>query len=276
MDDSAYSAAREYLRTDARVLERRIAERVFDAGPAEPVLAALAAFGNDDGGFGHGLEPDKRVPDSQPLDVQVAFELMDLAGAVDETVVASACDWLATLGPAVGCLLPSALDYPRAGHWQAAGPPDLNPTAAIAGLLWKWDVDHPWRDAATTFCDAQLAEGLPGEAHDAACALTFLAHRPGAIRPEIPVDMAYYKPEAGSDAYGLTPLDLVHTADHPFAELFSAEVLDGHLDALEAAQLSDGGWPIAWEPPGRSAYNEWRGLRTLRALVTLRSFGRLP
>ena len=38
------------------------------------MVDAVAAYRNDDGGFGHGLEPDKLAPASQPLDVEVALE----------------------------------------------------------------------------------------------------------------------------------------------------------------------------------------------------------
>lgn len=38
---------------------------------------------------------------------------------------------------------------------------------------------------------------------------------------------------------------------------------------------TDGGWPITWEPPSEASALEWRGVATLKALLTLRSYGRL-
>jgi hypothetical protein len=45
-------------------------------------------------------------------------------------------------------------------------------------------------------------------------------------------------------------------------------------DHLEAQQQSDG-WPIDWTPPGAAAVSEWRGITTVKAVRTLRAYGRL-
>jgi hypothetical protein len=50
-------------------------ELFFDGGGAEPVLAALRAYRNPDGGYGQGLEPDLRAPESQPAAAWHAFEV---------------------------------------------------------------------------------------------------------------------------------------------------------------------------------------------------------
>ena len=52
-------------------------------------------------------------------------------------------------------------------------------------------------------------------------------------------------------------------------------VVEAHLDALEAAQAEDGGWPITWESLSSAAEAECRGVETLRALRVLRAFGRI-
>ena len=57
-------AAKTFLATQARVLDRRRFERLFAGGGARPVRDAVAAYRNPDGGFGHALEPDGRTPAS--------------------------------------------------------------------------------------------------------------------------------------------------------------------------------------------------------------------
>ena len=56
-----FDAAAEFMATRARVLDRRVFQRLFQGGAPEPVRDAVAAYRNDDGGFGHALEPDLRA-----------------------------------------------------------------------------------------------------------------------------------------------------------------------------------------------------------------------
>src|SRR5688572_418694 len=89
------AAARTFIRREGRVVDARLFAVLFEGAPPASVLPAVLAYANDDGGFGHGLEPDKVTPTSQPLDIEVAFEVMDLAGCVDGPTVQRACDFLA-------------------------------------------------------------------------------------------------------------------------------------------------------------------------------------
>ena len=52
--------AREFIWRNGRLLDRHLFACLFDGGQREPVLAALRAYQNADGGFGNALEPDKR------------------------------------------------------------------------------------------------------------------------------------------------------------------------------------------------------------------------
>src|ERR1700745_2931760 len=102
MNTPDFSAAAAFVAANARVLDRRRFERLFEDGPAAPVRDAVAAYRNDDGGFGHALEPDCRAPGSQPAAVAMALSMMNETGAWDEDLVRGACDWLAAGGPARG------------------------------------------------------------------------------------------------------------------------------------------------------------------------------
>jgi hypothetical protein len=96
-----FNAAATFVAANARVLDRRRFDRMFGGGAAAPVRDALAAYRNDDGGFGHGLEPDGRAPGSQPAAVEMALRVMDQADAWDDALVLGACDWLAATAPEV-------------------------------------------------------------------------------------------------------------------------------------------------------------------------------
>lgn len=66
MTSEIFEAARGFVYKEARLLERRLFATLFEGAPASGVVDALRAYQNDDGGFGHGLEPDKRCPASLP------------------------------------------------------------------------------------------------------------------------------------------------------------------------------------------------------------------
>src|SRR5580698_9306292 len=89
-----FDAAAAFLAGHARVVDRRLFQRLFAGGAAGSagldgsvgsggsggsVRDAVAAYRNSDGGFGFALEPDCRAAASQPAAVEMALRLMDLA-----------------------------------------------------------------------------------------------------------------------------------------------------------------------------------------------------
>jgi hypothetical protein len=277
-----HDAGRRFIQREGRVLEQRLAATLFDGAAAQGVVDAVRAYRNPDGGFGHGLEPDKRVPNSQPLDVEVAFDALAAAGRFDQDLAIGACDFLATIGPGVACVLPNIAGFPLASHWEegAFEEPGLNPTSRLVAHLLEHGIDHPWVEAATAYCWAELEGGLPREAHTLDRALHFLAavsdreraEKVMADWPEARAEAQWLKTDPTSPDYGVSPLDIIPTPDHRWRWCFEDAVYEGFLDALDAGQQADGGWPIAWEPPGHASPFEWRGLVTLDALVTLRAW----
>ncbi|BCJ55434.1 hypothetical protein Asp14428_69090 [Actinoplanes sp. NBRC 14428] len=279
--------AQRFLMAEARLLERRLYQVCFSNGGAEAVIDAVRAYRNPDGGFGHGLEPDKRTPDSLPIDVETAFQALAAAGAADPALLGPACDFLARVADergAVPLAFPVIEAYPRAGHWSEwTYEPGLNPTAGLVGLLYRLGFAHPWRERAAGYCWDRLEAGaLPEEVHALAETLVFLEYAPDRDRAErhaaavlerlVASETFHLDPAASG--YGLSPLVVAPAAGSRWRRLFTAEQLDGHLDRLAADQQPDGGWPITWEPPGVAARQEWRGIVTLQALRTLRSYGR--
>jgi hypothetical protein len=275
----------DFVHREGRVLERRILEAAVHGRPPEPVAHALRGYQNLDGGFGHGLEPDKRAPDSQPLDVAMAWQSLDWVGIAPAELVEPACEYLASVGSGVSCVTRSVREHPHAPHWSDASyQPSLNPTASLAGYLWKWSIDHPWRAAATDFCWSALSDGLPDDAHSAICVLRFLEHVPDreraaaaidALLPKLPT-LTWLQYYAGADGYGVSPLQLVPDPRSPWRGLFPADVLEDHLEFLEKTQADDGGWELSWPTIGPAATSEWRGRRTLENLLVLRAYGRWP
>ncbi|WP_405062813.1 hypothetical protein OG474_14570 [Kribbella sp. NBC_01505] len=277
-----FTAGRDFVRLEGRLVENRLFDTVFEGADPAFVVDALRGYQNADGGFGHGLEPDKRCPDSLGLDVETAFDILLAAGARDDEMVRRAVDWLASVATpegAVSLAAPVIENYPRAAHMSEwTYEPSLNPTAGLVGRLYKLGVEHPWRSLAGAWCAAQLAEGLPTEAHSLHEALEFLEHTGDVdlerVRDWLP-KLSYFRADAADPSYGVTPLHLASTPDSVWAGLFTPEQLEAHLDRLIADQQPDGGWAITWEPPGQAATLEYRGIVTVAALRTLKAYNRL-
>ncbi len=282
-----FRAGRQFMYSEGRLLERRVFAALFEGAPVTHVADVLRGYQNADGGFGHGLEPDKRCPDSQPLDVAFALESFDAVGYIDRQMALRAGDFLASVSDpsgAVPIVLPSVAQYPRADHWADGHfPPALNPTAGIVGLLYRFGIEHPWVERATAFCWSRLEQEPPTDAHVILDVLSFLEHAPDRQRAEplIPLVVArlpsasYYRSDPEDPEYGLSPLHFASSPDSPCRSLFSDELLDAHLDRLQAEQQADGGWPLSWNPPTQASVLEWRGHETLWALRVLSAYGRL-
>ena len=91
----AFDQARAFIKTQARPLDRALFEHRFEGASADLVTAELAHFQNDDGGFGHALEPDLRTPTSSALATEVGLRTLEELGyASDHAMVAGAVRFL--------------------------------------------------------------------------------------------------------------------------------------------------------------------------------------
>jgi hypothetical protein len=289
MGDVDLDRAADFIWRNARLLERHLFARRFLRASAEHVVQALRCYQNDDGGFGNALEPDLRGPDSQPIHVDMALRIFQEIEMAPPEMVARACSYLASVTGETGgvpAILPSAARYPRAGHWQPSVwiADSLNPTAMIAGLLHSLHVGHAWLDRADAFCWKRIAETKAESGYDLAAVYCFLNNAPDRRRAvQLAEEVADAIPTASFFAldpedfeggvHALTPLHLAPTPDAMAAGLFAPELLGAHIDHLMDQQQDDGGWPITWEPPSAMAALQWRGIETVRALVTLQEYG---
>ncbi|TDC62629.1 hypothetical protein E1200_25090, partial [Actinomadura sp. GC306] len=120
LDHSHLTRAADFMRRSARLIDRHRFALHFRGGPAGPVLQALRAYENPDGGYGHALEPDLRGEGSQPVATQHALQFLHEAGADDDPAVTRTGDYLASITRADGgvpFVLPTVRDTPHAPWW---------------------------------------------------------------------------------------------------------------------------------------------------------------
>jgi hypothetical protein len=289
------AAAADFLAGSARVLDRRRFDALFGDGGAEPVLAAVDGYRNPDGGYGWGLEPDLRSRTSQPGGALHALEAWADVTPATAPRAAELCDWLAGATLPDGGL-PFALPVPDpaacAPFWVGAPPESsLQITAIVAATAHRVAAadpvvaGHPWLRRATEYCLAAVRD-LGPEPH--AMMMAFAAQlldaaaplHPEAIdlvevlRPHVPADGLLHV-AGGADDEFMRPLDFAPLPGGPVRSLFPSAVVEAELERLAAGQQPDGGWTVDFASYSPAATLEWRGQRTVNALLLLRANGAL-
>jgi hypothetical protein len=246
-------AAEQFVLGNARLLDRHRTAVLLRGAPTAPVLDALRAYRNPDGGFGHALEPDVRTPESEPTAVLHALGVLAEIGALGDPMVAGAAAWTGEIAHEDGGLpsvLPGAARYPHA-PWMVPSDGGSHLTFAIAGLLWEAGSDDPWLARATDWCWAELEGADPLGAYPVKFALDFLDRVPEEERARAAVedlggqidDEGCIPVPGGTEDERLTPLVLSEPPDGRSRALFSRAQIEADLDRLEAGQQDDGAAP---------------------------------
>ena len=289
-------AAASFMATHARLLDRRRFELLSGGTTTDAVLAAVDGYRNPDGGYGWGLEPDLRAPESQPGGALHAFEVFEEIGPDTTPHAAQLCDWLASASLPDGGLpfaLPVADPAGCAPFWAQADPEvaTLQSTAFAAGVALRVARhdravrEHPWLAAATQYCFGAIRE-LTEAPH--AIALSFAvrfvdaAHDLHAEAAGLLDHLATFLPPdglvavaGGSAGETLRALDFAPLPDRPARALFKDDVINAELRRLAGEQQDDGGWRVDFASFSPAASLEWRGYATVSAVSILKRNGRL-
>lgn len=280
------AAAETFIWSTARLVDRHRYAMLFLGGRPEPVAAALRAYQNDDGGCGHGLEPDLRCPGSQPASTLYALEMLHEAGRLDSEMGRAARAWVAAIAAPDGGIpqaLPDFEAYPHAPWWSSE--PGSMLTFAIAGVLHAGAVsDDEWLDRATGWCWRAIEAVTEPTSYWLKFACTFLDAVPDESRARAALGSlrggrGRISPTAlavagGAEGERLRPLDISPRPGSRSRVLFSDAEIDQHLDEVQDGQLEDGGWMFDWLAWSPAQTSDWRGNVTIRALTWLSDNGR--
>ena len=288
--------ATAFMTSHARILDRRRFEAIVEdsAAARHAIIRGLDSYRNADGGYGWGLEPDLRAPESQPGGALHAFEALADAGPLTSAHAVALLDWLDSVALPDGGLpfaLPINNPVACAPFWAGANPVEssLQITSAVAAQahrVARFDDNvrgHPWLATATRYCfDAIRRIDEAPFAYVLSFALQLLdvasdtypeAHELlGRLSQYVPSDGAL-PIIGGAEGETLHLLDFAPEPGRPLRDLIDPQAVASDLDRLERAQLPDGGWPVDFASYSDAAALEWRGHVTVKAVAVLRMNG---
>lgn len=269
---TVFEKARGFVYRNARPLELARWRFHFENGSADDVVTTLSAFQNADGGFGHALEEDNFNPNSLPMGVWKAAEILDEIGFSDKShpmikgmlryLESGSCfdtaheQWLNTV--------PGNNDYPCAIWWAYNGESDFryNPTAALAGFILKFaekdsgiyqkaliiakqatewfDANVPFNEMHVTNCFVRLYECLCKTGAEVCCMESYKEKLITQVNNSICRDTSKWGKE-----YVSLPADFIRSKDSIFID-GNEELLKEQCRLVKQMQLPDGSFPVTW------------------------------
>ncbi len=302
LSKSAFNKASEAVREYGRPLEKSIFERYFYNGDSQNILAELKKFQNEDGGFGHGIESDFRLPHSSPMSTSVGVRHLS---EIDDTkeareMIKSAINYLEESFDSErnGWYVASREinDFPHAPWWHFDEEKQMtiidrnwgNPSSEITAYIYKYreyvqelDVDKlvefainyveekdEFNSPIEIFCYIRLYEVLPIE-----------LQKRLENRIIVAIDQVIEYDENKWHEYLAKPMEFVTDPDKNRFGVDGIRI-DKSMDFM-IGQIEEHG---RINPPwGKSfyiddlkpVYNEWIGVLNLETLKILRAYGRL-
>jgi len=293
---------RYFLQGYGRELDRRLFDFLFINGSAESVIEELEKYQNLDGGFGNGLEPDFKLPDSSPMATTVAFQYIENLGVhhgpldeivakaiayFDKTFVPDRAGWYAVPG--------EVNNFPHTPWWHFVEDEGMcaidknwgNPTAEIIGYLNKYrqysglDVESITSNAISYFNSVNDFNSF----HEVFCFVSLHnlldSEKAGKLEPRIfeAVDLLTSKDEdEWQDEYVAKPLDFARDSSRTFG--ISPSLIDRNLDCYVDTLQKRGKIKPSWSKSFydgelASSWDEWILIGTVRALLALERHGRI-
>ncbi|GAA0596495.1 hypothetical protein GCM10009001_10770 [Virgibacillus siamensis] len=296
-----------WMKRNARPLETARWEYFFENGSAGKVIHYLSAFQNEDGGFGHGLEPDFWLPHSSAIATWSAGQiLMEIGASSQEKIVQSLLSYLANSYDLEAGLWktvhPKTNDYPHAPwwHWEEGVQENwmYNPSVELAAFLVHWlpqenensrigwevleyAVNHLMNSQTMDSHEInnfqQLVKIMKPYEQSFNRKLNYSFANVAEKVMLLAADCIEKDVSEWSIGYKPLPLDFIDGPEHPLCEKFSKLV--EHNLQFYVDQLSDDGiWDISWNwgsyPEAYAvARQQWKGILAVDRYKLLQSFG---
>ncbi|WP_195267171.1 hypothetical protein [Eubacterium sp. 1001713B170207_170306_E7] len=308
MQKTFYHEIKTWIYRNARHVDLCLWQYFFENGEKEAVADALLDYQNEDGGFGHVLEPDNWNPNSTPTSTDHALGLLRRIGFDDMNHPVYQGIWkylnaekdLAEYG---WRFTVAGNDfYPHAPWWNYSEEMNrresLGVTANFSAFILKYgDPESPLYQKALefthTFLDRLTQEmsygemGLEGyivlldavremkpDTYDCDALTKVLGRK---IKRAIGQDPSVW------EQYGVRPSNYINSPDSVFYQ-DNAEMVEKELQYLLDTKPKDGVWGITWTWFDNMAQygdafilseNWWKAIRAILNTLFLKNFGKL-
>ena len=270
---NTFNRARGFIYRNARPVDLARWQYHFENGTKEAVLAALEAYQNTDGGFGHALEADCFNPNSSPIQTWAATEILREIDFTDGThpiiqgilrYLESSVDFDAKQKQWLNCV-PTNNAYPHAIWWEYSETAELryNPTAALAGFVIRYGEKNSagYQKAKEIVAEAYawFCEQVPfQEVHITNC---FSARYEYLMVAEVDwIDLENLKQrlmvqvtenichetERWGKEYVPLPSNMISGKDSMFYAS-NQELAEKECDFIRELQQADGAFPVTWQ-----------------------------
>ncbi|SFL70729.1 hypothetical protein SAMN04487943_103207 [Gracilibacillus orientalis] len=299
----SFNKSSEWIKRNARPLEAARWGYLFEDAPSHNVIHYLSAFQNEDGGFGHGIEPDFWTPDSSPMATWTAGQvLMEIGAGSDEKIVQSMLSYLTKTCNESTCMWPSVLpennQHPHAPWWHwKEGVQDnwmFNPSAELAGFLVHWSTDNSEKAQLGWTVIQKAIDHLMNshemDSHEINNYQQLLkmitVHADKNLQRDVSdkINTLIEKcvdrdVSAWSTGYKPLPLDFIDGPDHPLCEKLG-DLVEQNLDFYIEQLSEEGTWGIPWEwgsyPEAFAvARRNWIGILLIDRYKIFKTFGLL-
>jgi hypothetical protein len=302
-----YEKTRTFMYRNARPLDIARWQFHFENGSKEAVLTALAAYQNEDSGFGHALEPDAWNPHSSPIQTWKATEILREIDFSDSRhpVIRGILHYLAGGQDFSGHFWYTAVrsnnDYPHAPWWHIESDStchnDYNPTACFAGFIVRFadrnsDLYRLGCRIAKEAAAALLGGDRTNDMHTCGCYISLLNYCREAEKFNLfdmnlmenrlieTVNKSITRNTAEWETcYVCKPSQFFNTPDSIFYS-GNMEIAEHECEFIIRTQLEDGSWNIPWGWAGYPeewavSKNWWKADVAVTNMLYLSGMGRL-
>ena len=289
-----YLKARDFILTNARMIERRLFQFHFENDNPKGVYHAVYAYRNSDGGFGHGMEPDTASPESQPLFSIMALEILDEIGFLNADIIqrdfVPYFERVTTEKGGIPWMFKPKSTYPCEEHFKMVKErAALSTTAPLLGILEKYKIDIPWMQKAEEFIWQEIERIKEKHIFCHLCVprrLQFLEYTKSMDKAEKAINdlkewilaegvLCKDKSDEGWGLYGKPhSLNYAPSPESILNPIFSKEMISSDLKELINRQQDDGRWDTCYGLSDGMKL-EWAGIQTMWTLKTLKNYDRI-